>query len=117
MIRGIIFPTTDGQRPHIQHRAESLAAGFRCEPAQPEMGWRHHLCLDAGRLGLSGGHSRSAFAPSGCPACFARKTLPGNSWAISNRMKKDLAIRALNMAIRCPAAHVYMRDRGPAQAT
>lgn len=64
MIRGIISPTRDGQRPHIQYRAESLAAGFRCEPAQPEMGWRHHLCLDAGRLGLSGGHSRSAFAPS-----------------------------------------------------
>jgi putative transposase len=38
-------------------------------------------------------------------------------WAISNRMKKDLAIRALNMAIRCPAADVYIRERGPAQAT
>jgi hypothetical protein len=24
-------------RPNIQHRARSLAAGFRCEPAQPEM--------------------------------------------------------------------------------
>ena len=38
-------------------------------------------------------------------------------WAISNRMKKDLAIRALNMAIRCPAADVYIRERGPAPAT
>ncbi len=38
MIRGIIFPTTDGQRPHIQHRAESVAAGFYCEPIQPEIG-------------------------------------------------------------------------------
>ena len=35
-------------------------------------------------------------------------------WAVSNRMKRDLAIRALKMAIRCPAADVYIRERGPA---
>lgn len=38
-------------------------------------------------------------------------------WAISNRMKQDLALRALNMAIRCPAADVYIRERGDPKAT
>ena len=61
MIRGIIFPTTYGQRSQVQHRAESPAARLRCEPAQPEVGRRHHLCLDARRMGLSGGHSGPAF--------------------------------------------------------
>jgi putative transposase len=37
-------------------------------------------------------------------------------WAISNRMKQDLALRALNMAIRCPAADVYIRERGDPKA-
>jgi putative transposase len=35
-------------------------------------------------------------------------------WAVSTRMKRDLAIRALKMAVRCPAADVYIRERGPA---
>jgi hypothetical protein len=53
MIRGIIFPTTHRQRPHLQHRAESLAARLQGERAEPEVGGRHHLRLDAGGLGLS----------------------------------------------------------------
>lgn len=53
MIRGIIFPTTHRQRPHLQHRAESPAARLHGERAKPEMGGRHHLCLDPGGLGLS----------------------------------------------------------------
>ena len=38
-------------------------------------------------------------------------------WAISNCMKQDLALRALNMAIRGPAADVYIRERGDPKAT
>jgi hypothetical protein len=38
------------------------APGFRCEPTQPEMGWRHHLCLDARGLDLSGRHPGPAFS-------------------------------------------------------
>ena len=63
MIRGIIFPTTYGQRSQVQHSTESPAARLRCEPAQPEMGGRHHLCLDTRGLGLSGRHSGPAFTP------------------------------------------------------
>lgn len=44
---------------------------------------------------------------------FSRRVV---GWAISNRMKQDLAVRALNMAIRCPAADVYIRERGDPQA-
>ena len=40
---------------------------------------------------------------------FSRRVV---GWAISNRMKQDLALRALNMAIHCPAADVYIRERG-----
>jgi putative transposase len=44
---------------------------------------------------------------------FSRRVV---GWAISNRMKQDLALRALNMAIRCPAADVYIRERGDPKA-
>jgi putative transposase len=43
------------------------------------------------------------------------KPLPDNSWAVSNRMKKDLAIRALEMAInsRQPGPGcIHHTDRG-----
>ena len=33
-----------------------IAAGLRGEQAKPEVGGRYHLCLDARRMGLSGGH-------------------------------------------------------------
>jgi hypothetical protein len=62
MIRGITPPTRDRQRPLVQHRAKPSAARLRCERAQPEVGRGHHLCLDTGRLGLSGSHSGPAFA-------------------------------------------------------
>ncbi len=45
---------------------------------------------------------------------FSRRVV---GWAISNRMKQDLALRALNMAIHCPAADVYIRERGDPKAT
>jgi len=35
-------------------------------------------------------------------------------WAVSNRMKRDLAIRALKMAIRCPAGDACIAERGSA---
>lgn len=38
MIWGIILPTTHRQRPHLQHRAESLAARLHGERAEPEVG-------------------------------------------------------------------------------
>ena len=41
--------------------------------------------------------------------------LPGDRWAVSNRMKRDLAIRALNMAIalrRPPKGCIHHSDRG-----
>jgi len=43
------------------------------------------------------------------------KPLPGNRWAVSNRMKRDLAIRALNMAIAFrspPKDCIHHTDRG-----
>ena len=45
---------------------------------------------------------------------FSRRVV---GWAISNRMKQDLALRALNMAIRCPAADVYICERGDPKAS
>ena len=64
MIRGIISPTRDRQRPDSQHRAEALVAAFRREPDEPEVGGRHPLCLDAGGLDPSGGHSGPALPAS-----------------------------------------------------
>ncbi len=43
------------------------------------------------------------------------KPLPGNSWAISNRMKRDLAIRVLDMAVALrqpPKGFIHHMDRG-----
>lgn len=51
----------DRQQSHLQYRAESAATGFHGKQAEPEVGGRHHLYLDAGRLGLSGGHHRPVF--------------------------------------------------------
>lgn len=44
-----------------------------------------------------------------------RKPLPGNRWALSNRMKRDLTIRALKMAIalrQLPKGCIHLTDRG-----
>ena len=38
MIRGIISPTTHGQRPHVQHRTEPVGSRLRGGRAEPEMG-------------------------------------------------------------------------------
>ena len=51
MIRGIIFPRTHRQRPHLQHRAESLAArlqGERAEPEVPSHGLQANHCRVTG---------------------------------------------------------------------
>lgn len=39
MIRGIIFPTTHRQRPHLQPRGEPAGSRLPCTRAKPEMGW------------------------------------------------------------------------------
>jgi hypothetical protein len=44
----------DRQRSRLQHRAESLAAGLHRKRAEPKVGRRHHLRLDAEGMGLSG---------------------------------------------------------------
>jgi putative transposase len=46
---------------------------------------------------------------------FAGKPLPGNRWAVSIRMKRDLAIRALDMAVALrqpPKGCIHHTDRG-----
>ena len=56
-------------------------------------------------------HSRRVIALS----CFAGKTLSGNRWAVSKRMKRDLAIQALNMAVALrqpPEGCIHHTDRG-----
>ncbi len=56
-------------------------------------------------------HSRRVIALS----WFASKPLSGDRWAVSNRMKRDLAIRALNMAIAFrapPKGCIHHTDRG-----
>ncbi len=62
--------------------------------------------IPCSRTSARAGRTRSALS------CFALKTLPGNSWAISNRMKQGLALLALNMAIHCPAGDVLHRREG-----
>ena len=37
MIRGIISPTTDGQRPQVHHRAKPVGPGFCGRSTEPEM--------------------------------------------------------------------------------
>lgn len=49
--------------------------------------------------------------PAVIPDLHSRRVI---GWAVSNRMTRDLAIRALKMSIRCPTADVCIRDRGPA---
>ena len=99
------FKATTDSNHSFQHRAEPAEPGLPCGSPQPEMGGRHQLCLDTRRLALSGCHLRSA---------FSRRVI---GWAVSNRMKRDLAIRALNMAIalRRPTQGLYpsYRSRQP----
>ena len=56
-------------------------------------------------------HSRRVVAFS----WFEGKPLSGNNWAVSDRMKKDLAIQALDMAVRLrnpPEGRIFHSDRG-----
>ena len=79
------------------------------------MGCRYQLCLDPRRLAVSGCSSGSIFATGHRPLSDAKHRLPGNSWAVSNRMKRDLAIRALDMAValrRPPRGCIHHSDRG-----
>ena len=50
-----------------------------------------------------------------CPCGAAARRLSGNSWAVSNRLKRDLAVRALTMAINLrqpPPGCLHHTDRG-----
>jgi putative transposase len=130
MIRGIIFPTTHRQRPRLQHRAESPAAGRHGERVKPEVGWRHHRRHCRSDQWRNNGNSgRGRYEPDQktirgivFPAIgiylaviidlFSRRVV---GWAISNRMTQDLALRALNMAIRVrrpPPGCIHHTDRG-----
>ena len=65
------------------------------------MGWRYQLYPDARRM-----------AVSGVLDFYSRRVI---GWAVSNRMKRDLAIRALEMAIalrRPPRGCIHHTDRG-----
>ena len=51
MIRGIISPTTDGQRPHVQHRAKPAGPrlhGRSTEPEMPSHGLQANHCRVTG---------------------------------------------------------------------
>jgi transposase InsO family protein len=100
MIRGIIFPRTHRQRSYLQHSAESLAAGFHSERAKPEVPSHG---LQANHCRVTGSDITYVWTREGWVYLaviidlFSRRVV---GWAISNRMKQDLALRALNMAIR-----------------
>jgi len=94
-----------GQRRvgRLMRRVEPPAAGFRGERPDQEVGRRHHLRLDP----------RGLIYLAVIFDLFSRRVI---CWAISNRMKQDLAIKALNMAIalrRPPSGCIRHTDRGP----
>lgn len=114
-IRWFISPTRDRQRPHVQHRAEPDSdRGFTAD--RPNQKWAGDLsCI---------------WTREGC--CIWRSTMVLGSmadmvtlldlhsrrmigWAVSNRMKRDLAIRALKMATALwtpPRGCLIHSDRG-----
>ena len=118
MIRGIIFPTTYGQRPHVQHRAESSAARLHCEPARTRNG--PATSAMSGRAKYEPGQKTIRGIVFPAIGVYLAVILDLHSrrvigWAIGNRMKKGLAIRALNMAIalrRPPKGCIHHTDRG-----
>lgn len=66
------------------------------------MGRRHHIYLDQRRLAVSGR----------ILDLFSRRII---GWAVSNRMKRDLVIRALDMAVALrqpPKGCIHHTDRG-----
>ena len=62
MIRGIISPTTDGQRSHVKHRAQSAGSGFFCNRTKPKVGGRHIVYMDQRGLAVSCSHPRPLFS-------------------------------------------------------
>ena len=75
----------------------------------------HLLYPDGGRLAVSCGGHRPLLPAGGRPAWFARKSLPGDSWASSDRLKRDQAVEALRRALVArnpPPRLVHHSDRG-----
>ena len=91
-------------------------SGHRCAIPCQVIGRSHLLNLDQRRLAVSSGLSRSLFSVGHCPLMVCKvKLLSGKSWAPSNRMKRDLAIRALNNAVvlrQPPKGSIHHTDRG-----
>ena len=88
--------------PSTSHRT-FCEPGLHREPAEPEVGGRHppHIWTRGGWVCLAV-----------IIDLFSRRVV---GWAISSRMKQDLALRALNMAIalRCPPPGcIHHTDRG-----
>jgi len=83
--------------------AKPAGSGLYGSPAEPEVGGRHQLQSGLARVGvylaaIMDLHSRRVIG-----------------WGVSNRMKRDLAIRALNMAIALrspPRGCIFHSDRG-----
>jgi hypothetical protein len=111
----------DGQQPPSGSRKPlgCQPAGWRfcCRCAQPEVSRRkrsrrtHHLCLDCGGLALPCGHTRPALRQA--QEGGERQDDPKGGVA-----NKDLAIRALNMAVRLrnpPPGCIFHSDRGSSQ--
>lgn len=102
VIRSRKFKRTTDSDHALQYRAESPATRLCGERTQPEMGWGHHLGLDR-----EGWVYLAVILD-----LFSRRVI---GWAISNRMKQDLALRALNMAVairRPPPGCIHHTDRG-----
>jgi putative transposase len=119
MIRGIISPTTHRQRSHVQHRSAPAGPRLHCGWAEPEpkvraAKWAGDISYVWTREGwlypavILDLHSRRVIALRVLHA----KPLRVIAWAVSNRMKRDLAIRALKMAIHCPAGECMHSPRG-----
>ena len=92
----------DGQQSHVQHRANLLNRNFTAD--RPNQKW----VVDISYVWTREGWLYLAVVLD----LHSRRVI---GWAVSNRMKRDLAIRALNMAIalrRPPRDCIHHSDRG-----
>ena len=83
------FQTNHGQYARLAGRAQSAGPRLRGRGARPEMERRHLLHLDPRRVGWQ-------LYLAVLVDLFSRRVV---GWAVSDRLKKDLALRALRMAL------------------
>ena len=98
----------DQQQPQLGDRAEPARWRLCRRYAQPQMGRRHQLCLDVRRAGRHKGWLYLAVILD----LHSRRVV---GWAVSDRIKQDLAIRALDMAANLrqpPEGCIFHSDRG-----